>query len=257
MNTHAVLLALVALLVGSGSPSTGGIDQLLDDAREAVGFQDWDTSQDLRLAGQARFLGVEETFEADFARDGRFRLAFLGELTRRARFDGESVRLAEYSTLWHELEFFDREVELLRGLMHSGAWLGAEAALEEPTRAIVGGLGRYLETSAPSATGLLRALDFSPAEAREIVIVGDLADRATSALLREVYKRPLPGTVLALVAPGAPPENETWPLLAGRPMLDGKPTAYVCRKRLCDLPVDTPAQLSVQLDKLVSRVPAP
>ena len=63
--------------------------------------------------------------------------------------------------------------------------------------------------------------------------------------------------MLAVIAPDAPPENEKWLLLAARPLLDDKPTAYVCRKRLCDLPVDTPAQLSVQLDKLVSQVPAP
>ena len=51
--------------------------------------------------------------------------------------------------------------------------------------------------------------------------------------------------------------QERWPLLAGRPLLDGKPTAYVCRNRLCKLPANTPAQLSVQPDKLVSQAPAP
>ena len=45
--------------------------------------------------------------------------------------------------------------------------------------------------------------------------------------------------------------QERWPLL------DGKPTAYVCRNRLCKLTANTPAQLSVQPDKLVSQVPAP
>ena len=110
---------------------------------------------------------------------------------------------------------------------------------------------------APSATGLLRALDFRPDEAHEIVIVGNPDDEDTRRLLREVYKRPLRGTVLAVIAPNAPRENEAWPLLAARPLLDDKATAYVCRKRLCDLPVNTPAQLSVQLDKLVSQVPAP
>jgi hypothetical protein len=59
--------------------------------------------------------------------------------------------------------------------------------------------------------------------------------------------------VLAVIAPDAPAENETWPLLAGRPLLAGKATAYVCKNRLCDLPVDTPAELSAQLDRLVSR----
>jgi hypothetical protein len=134
---------------------------------------------------------------------------------------------------------------------------GAEAAFEAETRALSRGLGRYLEGSAPSATGLLRALDFSPNEAHEIVIVGNPNDPDTRSLLREVHRRLLHGTVLAVIAPDTPRENEEWLLLAGRPLLDDKATAYVCRKRLCDLPVDTPAQLSVQLDKLVSQVPAP
>ncbi len=141
--------------------------------------------------------------------------------------------------------------------LHRLVLFGAEAAFEAETRAVSRGLGRYLEVSAPSATGLLRALDFSPNEAHEIVIVGNPNDPDTRSLLREVHKRPLHGTVLAVIAPGTPQENEEWPLLAGRPLLDDKATAYVCRKRLCDLPVDTPAQLAVQLDKLVFQVPAP
>lgn len=141
--------------------------------------------------------------------------------------------------------------------LHRLVLFGAEAAFEAQTRGISQGLGRYLEMSAPSATGLLRALDFRPDEAHEIVIVGNPDDQDTRRLLREVYKRPLHGTVLAVIAPDAPAENETWPLLAARPLLDDKPTAYVCRKRLCDLPVNTPAALSAQLNKLVSQVPAP
>jgi hypothetical protein len=113
------------------------------------------------------------------------------------------------------------------------------------------GLGRYLEQSAASATGLLRALDFRPGEAREIVIVGNADDEDTRELLREVYKRLLPGAVLVVIPPDAPLSNETWPLLAGRPLLEGKPTAYVCRNRLCELPVDSPAALAAQLDAII------
>ncbi len=103
----------------------------------------------------------------------------------------------------------------------------------------------------------LRALDFKPDEAHEIVIVGNPDDEDTWSLLHEVHRRLLHGTVLAVIAPDAPPENEKWLLLAARPLLDDKPTAYVCRKRLCNLPVNTPTELSAQLDKLVSQVSAP
>ena len=135
------------------------------------------------------------------------------------------------------------------------ALFGAGGVLEDQARGISAGLGRYLDERAPAATGLLGSLDYSPDEAHEIVIVGNPEDGDTKRLLREVHGRLLHGTVLAVIAPGAPPENENWPLLAGRPLLDGKPTAYVCKNRLCDLPVDSAEELSAQLDKLVSLKP--
>ncbi len=130
---------------------------------------------------------------------------------------------------------------------------GAGEELERQVQAIVAGLGRHLESSGPFATGLLRALDYQPTEAHEIVIVGDLAGADTRNLLQEVHRRLLHGTVLAVIPPEAPLDNERWPLLAGRPLLDRSATAYVCSNRICDLPVDTTEGLSEQLDKLVSR----
>jgi hypothetical protein len=50
----------------------------------------------------------------------------------------------------------------------------------------------------------LRALDFSPNEAHEIVIVGNPGDPDTRSLLREVHRRLLHGTVLAVIAPDTP-----------------------------------------------------
>jgi hypothetical protein len=38
------------------------------------------------------------------------------------------------------------------------------------------------------------------------------------------------------------------PLLAGRGAVDGKPTAYVCRRYVCQLPVTDPDALARQLD---------
>ena len=129
---------------------------------------------------------------------------------------------------------------------------GADAGFASQARSIQEALGRYLETSAGAAPALASVADYNPEEAHEIVIVGKLNEPDTQSLLREVYSRPLRGTVLSVISPDAPLENKKWPLLAGRPLLSDKATVYVCRKRLCDLPVDTPAQLSSRLDKLVS-----
>jgi len=131
---------------------------------------------------------------------------------------------------------------------------GAGGNLERQALAISAGLLGYLKTNAAYATGLVRALGYAPGAAREIVIAGDPAGEDTRALLREVYARPLRGAVIALVSPTAPTipnENARWPLLAGRPLLAAHATAYVCRNRMCDLPVDNPADLAAQLDALL------
>ena len=136
--------------------------------------------------------------------------------------------------------------------LHRLALFGNVPKLAMRAQSIVSGLGHYLEKSAASATGLLSALHFRSENAYEIVIVGARDDPGTRHLLHEAYKRPLRGTVVGVIPPNAPSKNEAWPLLAGRPLLDTQPTAYVCRKRLCDLPVDTTEALAQRLERLIS-----
>jgi uncharacterized protein YyaL (SSP411 family) len=64
----------------------------------------------------------------------------------------------------------------------------------------------------------------------------------------------LAGTAWRLAPPGAvivsgQPDQPGVPLLQGRPMLDERPTAYVCRGFVCDRPVTTVADLATQLDR--------
>jgi uncharacterized protein YyaL (SSP411 family) len=83
---------------------------------------------------------------------------------------------------------------------------------------------------------LLRALDFQLAPTKEVALVGDdLAELA--ALVRSSYR---PHLVLA----GGPEGSDTPPLLAGRPMAEGKPAAYVCENFACQAPVTTPQHLA-------------
>jgi uncharacterized protein YyaL (SSP411 family) len=44
-----------------------------------------------------------------------------------------------------------------------------------------------------------------------------------------------------------PPDADGVPLLAGRPLRDGRPTAYVCRNFVCDAPVSTVEDLAAKL----------
>jgi len=82
----------------------------------------------------------------------------------------------------------------------------------------------------------------------EIAIVGSQEDPRTADLLRAALHAAGGGTVLA-VGDG---EADPVPLLTGRGSTDGAPTAYVCRGFTCLLPVTTPADLRIQLSRVVN-----
>ncbi|GAB7181233.1 thioredoxin domain-containing protein [Kitasatospora sp. Ki12] len=78
---------------------------------------------------------------------------------------------------------------------------------------------------------------------REVAVVGAPGDPATGALRRAALLATAPGAVVAVGTPG---ETEV-PLLADRPLVDGAPTAYVCRHFACDAPTTDPAALAARL----------
>ena len=129
----------------------------------------------------------------------------------------------------------------------------ARPELEQLASSKLVNLGRYFDQSAMWSSGLLRAMDFKPDEAYEIVIVGRAGEEDTQALLDVVRRKLLHGVVVAVIEPDVPEENDAWPLLMRRPMMDDLATAYVCQNRLCDLPVNTPAALSGQLTKVIHQ----
>jgi uncharacterized protein YyaL (SSP411 family) len=75
---------------------------------------------------------------------------------------------------------------------------------------------------------------------REVAIVGSAGDPATVALVRAAARGTAPGLVLAL---GDPAEPSGVPLLRQRPLVDGRPAAYVCRGFVCAAPTTDPAVL--------------
>ena len=80
----------------------------------------------------------------------------------------------------------------------------------------------------------------------EVAVIGEPGDAATTALLEPVWTRWRPFQVLAAAAPDAARMSPVG-LLHDRPQLDGRPTAYVCRDFVCQLPVTTAGQLIDQL----------
>jgi hypothetical protein len=86
---------------------------------------------------------------------------------------------------------------------------------------------------------LLRALDFRLAPTKEVALVGD----DLTGLVEVVRSRHRPHMVVA----GGPEGTELPELLAERPAVGGRPTAYVCERFACMAPVTDPPALADQL----------
>jgi uncharacterized protein YyaL (SSP411 family) len=117
-------------------------------------------------------------------------------------------------------------------------------------------------TRLPAMPAMLAALDWSLDQPFEVVLVlpegnagGELLDP-----LRRAY---LPNAVRAVAAEGRELEKQAQmiSLFEGRGGHRKRPTAYVCRKRVCDLPTSDPLTFASQLAKAVplypDRSPAP
>ena len=107
-------------------------------------------------------------------------------------------------------------------------------------------------SQSPGGTGhWLSALDFYVSPPKEIAVIGPRDDPATQALLDTVFHRFLPNKVVMGVEtpliPAVDNSEADIPLLAGRGMVGGLPSAYVCQNYACQLPVTDPADLAEQL----------
>ena len=75
------------------------------------------------------------------------------------------------------------------------------------------------------------------------IVVADPTDGATGELVAAAHRHAPPGSVIV----AGEPDRPGVPLLAGRPAIGGRPTAYVCRGFVCDRPVTTVADLVARL----------
>jgi len=134
-------------------------------------------------------------------------------------------------------------------------WTAAANALL--TYAAYTGSARH-RTAAERALGIVGALapraprfigwGLAAAEAladgpREVAVVGPADDPATAELHRTALLGTAPGAVVAVGEPG----TTEVPLLADRPLLDGRAAAYVCRHFTCDAPTAERAALAASL----------
>jgi uncharacterized protein YyaL (SSP411 family) len=108
-------------------------------------------------------------------------------------------------------------------------------------------------TRFPTAFGhLVGCADMEINGAVEVALVGDVKSAEFKALERAVAEQYVPSLVLA---GGVAERSSRIKLLEDRPLVDSKPTAYVCRAYTCDRPVTEPGALSDQLEN-ASRIGA-
>ena len=108
--------------------------------------------------------------------------------------------------------------------------------------------------AAPSSVaGMLAAVDFADDTPKEIVIV--TRDGATEAqgLLAMLRRTFVPNHILAVVDEDATHGElaATIPLVEGKVALQRQATAYVCERRVCDLPTTDPSVFARQLARVV------
>ena len=130
----------------------------------------------------------------------------------------------------------------------------------EYERAGVDALRLVRDAMAGAPTGFghaLGALEAYLSAVKEVAIVGDPASEQTRALVAEITaKRFLPNHVLAVASPGDAASVAAVALLRDRPQRDGRPTAYVCERFVCKLPVTEPSELADQVAHAAAADPA-
>jgi uncharacterized protein YyaL (SSP411 family) len=115
-------------------------------------------------------------------------------------------------------------------------WNVAETAVASMANAIA---------QAPTGFGQwLVAASFILSEPQELAIVGRPEGADTAAMLEALRGAYRPNL---MIAAGREPDGETIALLAQRPLIENRATAYLCRRFMCKAPVTDPDQLLAQL----------
>ncbi|MEU7489432.1 thioredoxin domain-containing protein [Streptomyces sp. NPDC042319] len=127
-------------------------------------------------------------------------------------------------------------------LLSYAALTGSSPHREAAERAL--GIVKALSGRAPRFIGwglaVAEALLDGP---REVAVIGSYDDEATRELHRSALLSTAPGAVVAVGDPG----SEEVPLLKDRPLVGGRPAAYVCRDFTCERPTTDPGELAERL----------
>jgi uncharacterized protein YyaL (SSP411 family) len=104
---------------------------------------------------------------------------------------------------------------------------------------------------------LLSAIDLALATPSEVAVIGPRTAPQTEQLLAVLREQFLPHLVVAFADSSTVGDvGASIPLLANRPLLDGQPTAYLCRNHACERPTTDPQILRQQLARSSNPRPA-
>ncbi|MCZ6472908.1 MAG: thioredoxin domain-containing protein [SAR324 cluster bacterium] len=124
---------------------------------------------------------------------------------------------------------------------------GVREGFDEDALRIFAGFHDHLHKAGSSFSAMLNALAFHLSPPREVAVVGDAEAADTRAMLEALATGYHPALVTAFASPRqAAQAAGLIPLLEGRATVD-KPTAWVCRDMVCQLPVHNAADLRAQL----------
>jgi uncharacterized protein len=134
------------------------------------------------------------------------------------------------------------------GLLRLAALTG-ERSYEDAALGWVQPMGEIAAEHPTAFAYLLGAVERAAHPPLEVAVIGALDDPAADALWRVVTQRVLPGAVVLRAAPGT--NADASPLLADRPLVDGRATAYVCERYACRQPVTDADAFAAQLDDAI------
>jgi hypothetical protein len=134
-------------------------------------------------------------------------------------------------------------------LLRLGHLTGA-AEFSRVANEVLAGLAEHAARSAHGYSRLLCAVDLAVGPVAEVAIVGDSNADDTRALLDALRSEYLPRAIIAVAHPDDDDAPEAIPLLAERPQIDGKATAYVCLNYACKLPTTDPESMMAQVREI-------
>ena len=130
------------------------------------------------------------------------------------------------------------------GLLQMAAYSG-NGEWYDIAAGMIGGVQDYLGKHPTAFSNWLCALDFALGDVQEVAIVGDPKTKDMQNLVDALWDELRPYALTA-ISPFPPPDGSP-ALLADRPLVDGKPAAYVCQHFFCKQPVTTPEELTALL----------